>query len=286
MALDKAAAPNGRSTWLVLALLALFALLWWFLPKPKPSDTQSPLINEQPLIPPSTEQTQTPTQVLPNTPAIAIASTPTTTATKILGPSKGSLMINPKPRDLMPNERLHAQLNKLDKHMTAHSIAEAEWMDLQGFPTIEETNSIDADTLEKYHHAPNVNLRALALQAAIWKRQRNPAWRGAANFAAGLGSIFANRLLIDELMAEKFSLNRDKSLIRLVQVGKLLGDSYHPSDIVADRALRWETYKTMSNFEATLEVFQVYIPYYRAKHGLPPLQVVRRPGRFSLEAPN
>jgi hypothetical protein len=53
--------------------------------------------------------------------------------------------------------------------------------------------------VEKYHHAPNVNLRALALKAAIWKRQGNPAWKGAANLAAGLGSIFANRLLIDEL---------------------------------------------------------------------------------------
>jgi hypothetical protein len=279
-------APTGRSTWLVLGALALFGLVWWFLPKPKPADTQAPLITSQPLIPTTSEQTQTPATVVANTSTVAVASTVTTSATKILGPSRGSLMANPKPRDLMPNERLHARLNELDKHMTAQSIAEAEWMDMQGFPTIEETNSIDADTLEKYHHAPNVNLRALALQAAIWKRQGNPAWKGPANFAAGLGSIFANRLLIDDLMTEKFSLNRDKSLIRMVQVGKLLGDSYHPGDIVADRSLRWETYKTMSNFEATLDVFQVYMPYYRVKHGLPPLQVVRRPGRFSLETPN
>jgi hypothetical protein len=64
----------------------------------------------------------------------------------------------------------------------------------------------------------------------------------------------------------------------------LLGDSYFRRDVMFDRAPVWDTPKVMTNFEITLEEFQVYIPYYRAKYGLPPLQPVRRPGRFSAES--
>jgi hypothetical protein len=281
---NNATAPTGRSTWLVLGALALFGLVWWFLPKPKPADTQAPLITAQPVIPTKTEQTQTPSNVMVNTPAPVDASVPTTNASKVLGPSKGSLMANPKPRDLMPDERLHARLNSLDRNLTAQSIEEAEWMDLQGFPTIEEVNSIDPATLDKYNERPNINLRAMALQAAILKRQGNPAWKRQAGSAATLGSILGNRLLIDDLATEKVSLSRDKSIINKVLLGKLLGDSYFPRDAMGDPTLRWSSYKVTSNFEVTLEHFQVYIPYYRAKYGLPPLQPVRRPGRFSAES--
>jgi hypothetical protein len=252
-------APAGRSTWLVLGALALFGLVWWFLPKPKPADTQAPLVTAQPVIPTSTEQPQTPTNVVANTPAIAVASM----SNKILGPSKGSLMTNPKPRDLMPDERLHARLNSLDRNLTAQSIEEAEWMDLQGFPTIEEVNSIDPATLDKYNERPNINLRAMALQAAIWKRQGNPAWKRQAGSAATLGSILAIRLQLDDLASEKISLSRDKMIINKVLLGKLLGDSYFPTDAMGDSAPRWATYKVTSNFEITRDAFQVRIPYYR-----------------------
>jgi hypothetical protein len=278
-------APTGRSTWLVVGALALFALVWWFLPKPKPADTQAPLITAQPLIPITSEQTQTSSASVDTpAPASAASSVPTISTTKILGPSKGSLLANPKPRDVMPDERLHARLNDLDRHLTAQSIEEAEWMDLQGFPTIEEVNSIDPATLDKYNERPNINLRAMALQAAILKRQGNPAWKRQAGSAATLGSILGNRLLIDDLATEKVSLSRDKSIINKVLLGKLLGDSYFPRDAMGDPTLRWSSYKVTSNFEVTLEHFQVYIPYYRAKYGLPPLQPVRRPGRFSAES--
>jgi hypothetical protein len=283
MTSNSSTAPTGRSTWLVLGALALFGLVWWFLPKPKPADTQAPLITAQPLTPTRSEQTQTPSDVMVNTPAPAVASVPTTTASKVLGPSKGSLMANPKPRDLMPDERLHARLNSLDRNLTAQSIEEAEWMDLQGFPTIEEVNSIDPATLDKYNERPNINLRAMALQAAILKRQGNPAWKRQAGSAATLGSILANRLLLDDLASEKISISRDRMIINKVLLGKLLGDSYFPTDAMGDSVPRWATYKVTSNFEMTLDAFQVRIPYYRNLYGLPPLQIVRRPGRFSTE---
>jgi hypothetical protein len=282
MADNSSTAPTGRSTWLVLGALALFGLLWWFLPKPQTSARETPSVVAQ-------TETQTVPRVKANdvvVPVVAsstFAPMPITARPQILGPSKDSFMANPKPRDLMPDERLHARLNDLDRHLTAQSVEEAEWMDLQGFPTIEEVNSIDPATLDKYNQRPNINLRAMALQAAILKRQGNPAWKRQAGAAATLGSIIGNRLLLDDVASEKFSLNRDRAIIDRVLLGKLLGDSYFPRDAMGDSTLRWGTYKVTSNFEFTLEAFQVRIPYYRELYGLPPLQIVRRPGRFSAE---
>jgi hypothetical protein len=275
-------APTGRSTWLVLTSLALFGLVWWFLPKPQTAERETPVV-----VAPTNTQLATQTQPsfvsIPTPSSPTFAPKPITANNHILGPSKGSFMANPKPRDVMPDERLHARLNDLDRHLTAQTIEEAEWMDLQGFPTIEEVNSIDPATLDKYNERPNINLRAMALQAAILKRQGNPAWKRQAGAAATLGSIIGNRLLLDDTAAEKFSLNRDRTIIDRVLLGKLLGDSYFPRDAMGDPTLRWGTYKVTSNFEFTLEAFQVRIPYYRELYGLPPLQIVRRPGRFSAE---
>jgi hypothetical protein len=282
---DNSIAPIGRSNRLVLGALAVFGLAWWFLPVPS-SNTQTPTTTTKPDALPKPLQAEAMPQIdIANPSTLPSPPVSNNSVPRRLGPSKGSLMANPKPRDLLPNFVALSKLDSLDRHMTAQTVEEAEWMDLQEFPSIEEVNSINAESLEKYHHRPNVNLRALAVQAAIWKRQGNPAWKGAAEVAAGLGSIFANRLLIDNLMSEKFSLNRDKLLIHRVQLGKLLGDSYFQTDIAADGALRWPTHKIMSNFEITLNEFQIYIPYYRSRRGLPPLQIVRIPGqgRLSVE---
>jgi hypothetical protein len=278
MTSENPTASAGRSTWLVLGALVLFGLFWWFLPTPKATDPQPPL----PVV-----ENKVPSQFTP--PEIATPSQLAVEATRPVAartfntshveqPSKGSLLPNPKPRDLVPDRTLYAKLDTVERHMTARSNEEAEWMDLQGFPTLEEVNSIDPESLEKYYHKPNINLRALGIQAAIWKRQGNPRWRDPASLLSAFGSIFGNRLLIDDLTTEKFSLSRDKSLVHRVLLGKMLGDNYTPYDpLAADQNLRWSTLKVMSNSEITFDAFQINIPRSRVRAGLPPLQVVRIP---------
>jgi hypothetical protein len=279
MTSESSTAPTGRSTWLVLAALVLFGLVWWFLPKPEVTNSQPSLAVETKLPPQATQPV-----IMADVNAAAVATvteTETAAATqspRILGPSKGSLLPNPKPRDVITDWKIHAKLDNVEKHITASSIEQAEWMDMQDFPTLEEVNSIDPESLEKYYHKPNINLRALALQAAIWKRQGNPRWRNAALSCSALGSIFGNRLLIDDEIAQVFSLNRDRRVINMVSVGKMLGDNYTPYEalMVRDEGL-WPTLKVMTNSELAFSTFQINIPRARARAGLPPLQVVRIP---------
>jgi hypothetical protein len=284
---DNSTAPSGRSTWLVLGALAMFGVVWWFLPAPQVADSQLTLPVVEIRLPPKTQPPEAqanPTTTVPKAPVFGFVRPPATPKTpQVQGPSKGSFMANPKPRNVLPNWNLLARLDDLDRHMIAFDAEEADWMDLQGFPTIEEVNSIDPDSLEKYSERPNVNLRAMALHAAILKTRGNPAWKSKAGSAALMGSIFGNRLLLDDLMLEKFSMHRDKMLVHRVLLGKMLGDSYFPGLIAADGHLRWESYKIMSNFEITLHAFHVTIPHFRQQAGLPPLQVVQRPGWRSLE---
>jgi hypothetical protein len=155
MTSDNATAPTGRSTWLVLALLALFALLWWFWPKPRVTDSQPPLpvgeTNPPPIATPI--QVGMPASVVSKAAATSESKTAElasqSIAMRILGLSKGSLLANPKPRELVSDSTLYAKLESTERHLTARSIEEAEWMDLQSFPTLEEVNSIDPESLEK-----------------------------------------------------------------------------------------------------------------------------------------
>jgi hypothetical protein len=272
-------APTGRSTWLVLGALMMFGLVWWLLPKPQPLDSQPPLTIEG-IVPPQVTHAEA---VAPVSAATTVSTANETAAIKsvgvrILGPSKGSLLANPKPRELVSDRTQYAKLSTIEKHLTARSIEEAEWMDLQNFPTLEEVNSIDPESLEKYRHKPNVNLRALALQAAIWKRQADPRWRSVAALISSYGSIFGNRLLIDDEMAQTFSLSRDRKAISLVLVGKMLGDNYTPYEALITRDEgSWPTLKVMTNSELAFDDFQINIPRARARAGLPPLQVIRIP---------
>jgi hypothetical protein len=278
MTSESSTTPTGRSTWLVLVPLALFGLVWWILPTPKANDSLPPLSVVETKLPPQVM----PAEVTAPLKTVTVETTAPTARTfntsRVEQPSKGSLLPNPKPRDLVPDRTLYAKLDTVERHMTARSNEEAVWMDMQGFPTLEEVNSIDPESLEKYYHKPNINLRALGIQAAIWKRQGNPRWRGAAALISAYGSIFGNRLLIDDLVTEKFSLSRDKSLVHRVLLGKMLGDNYTPYDpLAADQNLRWSSLSVMSNSEITFAMFQINIPRNRAQDGLPPLQVIRIP---------
>jgi hypothetical protein len=274
------AAPTGRSTWLVLAALALFGVVWWFLPTPQMKNSQPPSVTTTETKPASEVAVPQASETVsvPLAPPVTTPTNPMTTPKQVLGPSRGSLLANPKPRELVLDRIQFAKLATLEKHLTARSIEEAEWMDIQSFPTLEEVNSIDPESLEKYYHKPNVNLRALALQALIWKRQGDPRWRGPALSCSALGSILGHRLLIDDEMAQTYSPNRDRRAINLVLVGKMLGDSYTPYEaLINNDKGSWPTLKIMTNSELAFDDFQINIPKARARAGLPPLQVIRIP---------
>ncbi len=217
------------------------------------------------------------------TPTAANASTDNTqnvpTAARKLGPSKGSLLPNPKPRDMMVAPDLSKALDLLlrldpnDRLLTALTIEEAEWMDAVGFPTIEEMNAINPDDMQKYHGSKNPNIRGLAIQAAIWKRQGDPRWRGPAELLAAWGCPFGTRLVIQGLMEQPVSIQRDKELIHMTLIGNLLGDPYKPYQIMLDQRKQWTTWDVM-NTDAVLYAIQVQIPNSRARIGLPPLQII------------
>jgi hypothetical protein len=285
---DNSISHSGRSTWLVLGALAIFGVVWWFLPTPQVADSQPPFA----AVAANTPLQATPAElVTPAVSTVAAASESTVSQTtasetaaspslamRILGPSKGSLLANPKPRELVSDRTQYAKLESIERHLTARSIEEAEWMDLQSFPTLEEVNLIDPESLEKYYHKPNVNIRALVLQAVIWKRQDDPRWRNPALLSCAFGSILGHRLVIDDEMAQGFSVSRDKRAINLVLVGKMLGDNYTPYEALINRDRgRWPTLKVMTNSELAFAAFQINIPKARARAGLPPLQVLRIP---------
>jgi hypothetical protein len=268
---DNSLAPSGRSTWLVLSRLALCGLIWWSLPTSSVADVATVAAS------PSAD-TLEPKAAAPLNNANIEIPTPAFSLEDDLGPSKGSLLSNPKPRDLLLDRALYVKLDSVERHMTARSVAEAEWMDTLSFPTLEEVNAIDPESLEKYHHKPNINLRALAIQAAIWKRRNDPRWREVAVLISSCGSIFGNRLLIDEELEQPFSLSRDKKVINLVLVGKMLGDSYKPyGALIYKLKGTWTTLSVMTNAEIAFDTFQVIIPRARARAGLPPLKILRIP---------
>ena len=275
-------APQGRSIGLVLAALSIFALVWWFWPFPNVNSAVAE-------VPAKTVNSPADIAVLPAlpvnapTPKEANLSTDRTqnvpTAARKLGPSKGSLLPNPKPRDMMLAADLGKALNLLlrldpnERLLTALTIEEAEWMDAVGFPTIEEMNSINPDDMQKYYGVKNPSIRGLAIQAAIWKRQGNPRWREPAGMLAAWGCPFGIRLMIQGLMEEPVSVQRDKSLIYFSLLGNLLGDPYKPYQMNFDRRKQWTTWDVM-NIDEVLYSLRVQIPHGRAGIGLPPLQVI------------
>lgn len=274
-------APQGRSLSLILVALGLFTVIWWFWPFPNASKpiAQAPtVVSQENLTAPASDMS-----VIAPTPTTTNVSTESTqnvpAAARKLGPSKGSLLPNPKPRDMMTAADLGKALNLLlrldpnERLLTALTIEEAEWMDAVGFPTIEEMNSINPDDMQKYHGVKNPSIRGLAIQAAIWKRQGNPRWREPAGLLAAWGCPFGIRLMIQGLMEEPVSVQRDKSLIYFSLLGNLLGDPYKPYQMNFDRRKQWTTWDAM-NIDEVLYSLRVQIPNGRAGIGLPPLQVI------------
>jgi hypothetical protein len=279
---DQSSAPRGgRSLIYVFAALLIFAGLWWLTTpgaSPRKIELATPIASA-PIAAPVVVAVQATPQTRDNMTidervADFMRVTTTPRVERILGPSKGSLLEKPKPRDMAASNESYARLPPLERQLTARMTEEAEWMDLQNFPTLEEINSLDAEKLDKLYGPGTVNLRATAIRAAIWQRRGDPRWKIAATELVFLGCPFGTRLMIDDLLTQRTSAARDQQIITNAALGVLLGDV---NAVNYQGIKQWTSWDSVNNWQEALHYYRVIIPESRARAGLPPLQVVRRP---------
>jgi hypothetical protein len=278
-----AAAPRWRSSAIALLIAVAFFATWHFLPGRAMSGIQAPdgaaqpsILGPQPATPTVASSTTPVTpDVMPLVPsAAAIKNTVTAPQADILEPSKGSLLPHPKPRNVERNDRALYELSPVVQHLTARTVGEARWMDLQDFPTREEIETIDPESLDNYRKKGQYNLRAISIMAAIYYQRNDERWKWMAGILSEWGSPFGTRLKMADLMRQPFSLARDRSIMKTALRGWMLGDRYFPAYLSTDARKVWTTFDVANTLQAVTYEVQVRVPASRARAGLPPLIVV------------